>query len=68
MFIILGVATVYMFFLKLPHIAPTNFLRERTDSIVISSLPRRGGGSNFDIIENDSDRMDALLSQSENNR
>jgi hypothetical protein len=45
MFIILVTATVYMFFLKLPHVAPSNFLRERTDSIVISALPKRS----FDI-------------------
>lgn len=39
MFIILGVSTVFLFYLRMPTIAKTNFLRERTDSIIISSLP-----------------------------
>ena len=30
-----------MFYLRMPSIAQTNFLRERTDSIVISALPKR---------------------------
>jgi hypothetical protein len=33
MAIILIIATIFLFFLKLPHIAETNFLRERTDSV-----------------------------------
>ena len=66
MFIILGLATIYMFYLKMPSVAQTNFLRERTDSIVISALPKRNHdapASSLEPIngENDEDRMDALL-------
>lgn len=64
MFIILGLATIYMFYLKMPSVAQTNFLRERTDSIVVSALPKRNHdavSSNQINDENDEDRMDALL-------
>jgi hypothetical protein len=65
MFIILGVATIYMFYLKMPTVAQTNFLRERTDSIVISALPKRNhddpATSNHINYENDEDRLDSLL-------
>jgi hypothetical protein len=41
MSIILIFATIFLFFLKLPHIAESNFLRERTDSVIVSALPKR---------------------------
>ena len=40
MTIILSLSVLLLFFLKLPQVAETNYLRERTDSIMISALPR----------------------------
>jgi MFS family permease len=64
MFLILTASTVFMFYLKMPIVAKTNNLRERTDSVIISALPRRqdmAGDSAPLIGDSDSDRMDALL-------
>jgi len=65
MTLILGGSVAFLFFLKAPKVAEANFLRERTDSIIVSALPRhdranegkRGNSNDHD----DDDAIEALL-------
>ena len=49
---ILALSTGFLFLLKKPKVAETNYLRERTDSIVISALPHHQRPSNQGGINN----------------
>jgi hypothetical protein len=70
---ILALSTLFLFFLKLPKVAETNYLRERTDSIMISALPKHDAGHKpnqniNNINEDQSNRfIDSLLDDSSRN-
>jgi hypothetical protein len=49
---ILALSTGFLFLLKKPKVAETNYLRERTDSIVVSVLPHHERPGNHGGINN----------------
>lgn len=68
---ILAVSTSFLFLLKKPKVAETNYLRERTDSIVVSVLPHHErpsnhGGINVTLMGDDQNQtIDSLLERSQ---
>ena len=53
-----------MFYLKMPSVAQTNFLRERTDSIVVSALPKRNHDAHPASSNQINDENDEVVEQS----
>ena len=67
MTLILALSVAFLFFLKAPKVAEANFLRERTDSIMVSTLPHhnetndRAAGDTRENLNNHDDAIEALL-------
>lgn len=54
---ILSLSTLFLFYLRLPKVAEANYLRERTDSVIVSALPKHETASNIE----DNDGAERIL-------
>jgi len=59
---ILSLSTLFLFYLKLPNVAEANYLRERTDSVIVSSLPKHDShSSNLDMNNINEERANRIV-------